>query len=82
MHNFVYRKANTDQHRNGNEFLISKGNTVACPFSMFNRYLTISETRSDSNMVLLRSMFRSCEEKWLLQAPTLMRDVGRGMGGG
>ena len=52
-------KAKTDQYRNGNEVLISKGNTVACPFSMFNRYLTISEIVLDSNMFLFRPIFRS-----------------------
>jgi len=52
-------KAKTDQYRNGNEVLISKGNTVACPFSMFNKYLTISEIALDSKIFLFRSIFRS-----------------------
>jgi integrase len=52
-------KAKTDQHKNGNEVLISKGNTVACPFSMFNRYLTISEIALDSKIFLSRPIFRS-----------------------
>lgn len=52
-------KAKTDQYRNGNEVLISKGNTVACPYSMFNRYLKISEIVLDSNMFLFRPIFRS-----------------------
>jgi hypothetical protein len=52
-------KAKTDQYRNDNEVLISNGNTVACPFSMFNRYLAISEIVLDSNMFLFRPIFRS-----------------------
>jgi hypothetical protein len=51
-------KAKTDQHRNGNEVHISKGSTVVWPFSMFNRYLTISEIVLDSNMFLFRPIFR------------------------
>jgi hypothetical protein len=35
----LIEKAKTDQNRNENEVLISNGNTIACPFSMFNRYV-------------------------------------------
>ena len=52
-------KATTDQYRNSNEVLISKGNTVACPFSMFNKYLTISEIALGSKIFLFRPIFRS-----------------------
>lgn len=52
-------KAKTDQHRNGNEVLIAKGHTVACPFSMFQRYLVVSEVSLDSDYFLFRPVFRS-----------------------
>jgi hypothetical protein len=32
---FFIRKSKTNQYRNGNEVLIAKGETIACPFSMF-----------------------------------------------
>ena len=52
-------KAKTDQYRNGNEVVISKGNTEACPFSMFQRYLKISGIDLQSDYFLFRPVFRS-----------------------
>lgn len=52
-------KAKTDQYRNGNEVLIAKGHTVACPFSMFQRYLVVSKVSLDSDYFLFRPVFRS-----------------------
>lgn len=37
------RKSKTDQYRQGNEILISRGNTAACPVNMYQRYLDLLE---------------------------------------
>jgi hypothetical protein len=33
----------TDQYRQGNDVLISKGNTLACPVSIFRHYVSLSK---------------------------------------
>lgn len=53
------RKSKTDQYRNGNEVLIAKGETIACPFSMFNRYVELSGVNLDSDFYIFRPIFRS-----------------------
>ena len=52
-------KSKTDQYRNGNEVLISKGNTSACPYSMFLRYVRLAGLDLDSDFFLFRPIFRS-----------------------
>lgn len=37
------RKSKTDQYRQENENLISKGNTADCPVNMYQRYLDLLE---------------------------------------
>ena len=34
----------TDQYRQGNDVLISKGNTLACPVSIFRHYVSLSKS--------------------------------------
>ncbi|XP_063433322.1 uncharacterized protein LOC134715214 isoform X1 [Mytilus trossulus] len=34
-------KSKTDQYRNGNEVLISKGDTIACPYEIFLKYVNL-----------------------------------------
>ena len=53
------RKSKTDQYRNGNEVLIAKGETIACPFSMFIRYVELSGMNLDSDFYIFRPIFRS-----------------------
>ena len=53
------RKSKTGQYRNGNEVLIAKGETIACPFSMFIRYVELSGTNLDSDFYIFRPIFRS-----------------------
>lgn len=53
------RKSKTDQYRNGNEVLIAKGKTIACPFSMFTRYVRLSGVVLGSDFYLFRPIFRS-----------------------
>jgi hypothetical protein len=57
---FIFiRKSKTDQYRNGNEVLIAKGETIACPFSMFIRYVELSGMNLDSDFYIFRPIFRS-----------------------
>ena len=49
----------TDQYRRGNEILISKGHTVACPVNMYKRYLFLSKLDVNSDEYVLRPIFRS-----------------------
>ena len=57
---FIFiRKSTTDQYRNGNEVLIAKGETIACPLSMFTRYVELSGVNLDSDFYIFRPIFRS-----------------------
>ena len=49
----------TDQYRHDNELLISRGNTVACPLSMYKRYLFLTKLDINSDEFIFRPMFRS-----------------------
>lgn len=51
-------KSKTDQFRQGHEVLISKGNTVACPYEMSLRYIRVSDICSPE-MFLFRPIFHS-----------------------
>ena len=53
------RKSKTDQYRQGNEVLISQGNTPACPFSMYQRYLELLEDNIEKDFFMFRPIFRS-----------------------
>ena len=52
-------RSKTDQYRRGNEILISKGHTVACPVSMYRCYLSLSNLDVLSNDFIFRPIFRS-----------------------
>lgn len=52
-------KSKTDQYRQGNEILISKGLSIACPYVMFRRYLELANFDFDSNKNLFRQICRS-----------------------
>ena len=53
------RKSKTDQYRNGNEVLIAQGEAIACPFSMFIRYVELSGVNLDLGLYIFRPIFRS-----------------------
>ena len=53
------RKSKTDQYRFGNEVVISKGHTAACPYSMLLRYLQLTDQNISSSALLFRPCFRS-----------------------
>lgn len=52
-------KSKTDQYRNGNEVLISKGNTAACPYNMFLKYVEIADINLLSDQYLFKAVFKS-----------------------
>lgn len=52
-------KSKTDQYRNGNEILIAKGNTSACPYNMLVRYIELANIDVKSDSFLFRPIFRS-----------------------
>lgn len=52
------RKSKTDQYRQGNEVLIAKGCSVACPVTMYSRYIELVG-QEDSSFFLFRPVFRS-----------------------
>ena len=55
----VIRKGKTDQYRYGNTVVICKGDSVACPYSMLKRYMSItSQIVTDLNY-LFRPCYRS-----------------------
>ena len=53
------RKSKTDQYRQGNEVLIAKGDTIACPYTMFERYIRLAGIDLSSDVFLFRPIFRS-----------------------
>lgn len=53
------RKSKTDQYRFGNELVISKGETAACPFAMLSRYIQLACIDLKSDNFLFRQITRS-----------------------
>jgi hypothetical protein len=53
------KKSKTDQYRQGSEILISKGNTSACPVSMYQPYLELIGEDFEKHLYLCRPIFRS-----------------------
>lgn len=53
------RRSKTDQYRFGNEIVISKGNSAACPLAMLTRYIALTEQSLTSQFYLFRPCFRS-----------------------
>ena len=49
----------TDQYRDGNTVLISKGETEACPFSMLQRYISLAIIDLSSDLFLFKPIYRS-----------------------
>lgn len=54
------QKSKTDQYRQGSEVLVSKGETSACPYSMYVRYVKlVNFILSPKDFYLFRPVFRS-----------------------
>ena len=47
----------TDQYRQGNEVLICKGNTLACPVSIFRHYVFLSKLVLSSDFYVFRPIY-------------------------
>ncbi|XP_052080798.1 uncharacterized protein LOC127718788 [Mytilus californianus] len=52
-------RSKTDQYRQGNKILISKGSTLACPFNIYNRYIQLANLDEKSDLFVFRPIFRS-----------------------
>jgi hypothetical protein len=52
-------KSKTDQYRQSNKILISKGSTLACPYTMLLKYINLAGFSSGSNSFLFRPIYRS-----------------------
>lgn len=53
------RRSKTDQYRHGQEILISKGVTSACPVSMYIRYVNLAGLDQFSDTFVFKPIFRS-----------------------
>ena len=49
----------TDQYRSGNEVLIAKGESEACPYNMLQKYVTLANIDLTSNEYLFKPAYRS-----------------------
>lgn len=61
------RKSKTDIYREGNEVLIVKGSTSACPYVMLRKYLETSHQSLESNDYLFKPICRSKHTCHVLQ---------------
>ncbi|VDI72278.1 Hypothetical predicted protein [Mytilus galloprovincialis] len=61
------RKSKTDQYRAGDEVLVSKGQSLACPYSMFLRYLGLANIEISTDMYLFRPLYRSKDKCGLIK---------------
>lgn len=52
-------KSKTDQYRHGDEVLVSKGQSIACPYAMFLKYVSVAQVDLKSNLFLFRPIYRS-----------------------
>ena len=52
-------KSKTDQYRHGDEILISRGSTIACPLNMLNRYLDLAKIDLKSEDFMFKPIYRS-----------------------
>ena len=53
------RKSKTDHLRLGNDLVIAKDQSVACPYSILKRYLEVTAEDTTMNMHVLQPCFRS-----------------------
>ena len=55
--NFFISKSKTYQYRNGNEILILKGTTSACPVFMLRREFLLAEISNEADNFLFKPIF-------------------------
>ncbi|KAK3097059.1 hypothetical protein FSP39_005994 [Pinctada imbricata] len=53
------RKSKTDQYRQGDEVVISRGQSVACPYDMLVRYISLGSIDVKSEHFLFKPIFRT-----------------------
>lgn len=53
------KKSKTDVYRKGKEVLIAKGNSSACPYTLLQKYITISGMSVGSEQYLFKPAYRS-----------------------
>ena len=51
------RSSKTDVYREGREVLIAKGSTIACPYTMLQRYMELAGLSTSSEEFLIRPIF-------------------------
>jgi integrase len=66
------RKSKTDRYRDGDDVLILKGVSSACPYTMFLRYVDLEDVDLSSDMFLFRSLYRSKEKCSLIKKNKLI----------
>ena len=52
-------KSKTDQYGQGDEVLVAKGQSIACPYTMFLKYVSLAKIDLHSDMFLFRPIYRS-----------------------
>ena len=53
------KKSKTDQYRAGDGILVSKGQSLACPYTMLIKYVGLANLKLFSDMYLFRPLYRS-----------------------
>ncbi|KAK3107535.1 hypothetical protein FSP39_016926 [Pinctada imbricata] len=61
------RKSKTDQYRLGKSVVVSKGTSVACPYTILQKYLDLGEVNLKSEDFLFKPIFRSNEKCSLIK---------------
>ncbi|KAK3108944.1 hypothetical protein FSP39_019460 [Pinctada imbricata] len=61
------RKSKTDQYRLGKSVVVSKGTSVACPYTILQKYLDLGEVNLKSEDFLFKPIFRSNEQCSLIK---------------
>ena len=61
------KKSKTDQYRAGDEVLVSKGQSLACPYAMLLRYIGMAHIDIASDMYLFRPLYKSKDKGGLIK---------------
>ena len=61
------RKSKTDIYRHGNEVLIAKGSSSACPYSLTQKYMSLAGLNIHSDKFLFKPAFRSKRKASLIK---------------
>ena len=64
------KKSKTDQYRAGDEILVSKGQSIACPYNILMKYVGLANVNIFSDMYLFRPLYRSKNKCGLMKVNT------------